>query len=233
VKFLVVKAVTSTELDAALEILNALKTVNPGCAVYAMTSLADSADYTTWLTAATLAKTNFGTLLTGLFIDKFSIGSTAGTRVNQNLAVTFCHSNNLQAFVAGGNILSILEPYAGLADPVIGRSPSIKDYVLLDNFFLVNGVGDPVPEALGARAGRLDYVNAARIDRLASTPAPLNIGFAAQVGAGTSPSVDATRYKEALKLANDHAIEMFAVAPNDHGATTHRYFLNNQSNTLV
>lgn len=227
---------TSGNVANSIEILYELKKIKPGIKIFGYTDLGGSADYTAWqvLADAWIAAIP-ATLLDGLFLDNFGFtGST--TRTSQNQAVTYCHSNGtvaLSAFASAADSVDALGTLPSAADPVLGRSATITDYILMPGFFYSNdNAVSPTLEGKEELKGRLEYLEAA----LVNTGSPLtlwNILTAVTVGGGTMNGISSDAYTALLNSINSYDINFLSVNPYDFGATGNKYFYQYRPNTFT
>lgn len=219
-------------LSKTQEVLRALKLAKPAIKVFGYTDLGGAADLATWETSVdswitgTINSTD--KLLDGIFIDNFGFtdGISTATRDNQNSAVTYVHAQgNISAMVnSKSNTLNVFNKYATMADPLIGTTTTITDYVMLDGlYFSRPATTTPVLESKESMYGRLDYVKGAKA-------AGKTIGYVGLANMGTNTSVPVNDYKNMLDLATEFQMDAVGFAPTDYGTTSYNYFLGKKIN---
>jgi hypothetical protein len=234
VDFLVVEKQAGPANATLVELLNALKTMNPTCKVFGRVLVGSAADLTAAQAAMDLWTTDVpAELLAGFCLSEVDFGGTA-TRANLNALVDKAHLASKGVLMDATNVFNVFEPYPGEAAPKFGRDPENRDYLLLHDFYLANqGPGQPaLAESVEHRAGRADYLAGARVDRLTGI-GPLNVGYLALVGAGNAAFLSEDTFKKALKAANELAFEGIGIEPDDAGATSHRFFLSQVGNQTL
>jgi hypothetical protein len=166
-------------------------------------------------------------LLDGFYVAEFGVA----TRVIQNQVVTSVHSVNRSVFAQSEKLGRIFETVGVEDAPLIGTSTTIKDYVLMEQFFYAWDATHPQITPLEAKAhleARLRYATAI----LGKTP-KANVSFAASVAVGKMLRLTDAEYTEIIRLLNVSKIDSLAVSPFDGGLTSHRYFIKSQANDFI
>jgi len=234
--FVVVIPHLLTDLPKLREVLQAYKVMNPRGKVFGYTDLGGAASVGAWQAQAdqwvtdvvptSTTTASVQPLLAGLFIDNFGSEQAMATRVNQNTAVDYAHGLDWSVMVNPLKVFDAFDLIAGDAPATFGKTPALRDYVLLDNFYFINAAGTTlVAETAAHREGRLDYAKDVAATQALGTPAAYNIGFIAQVGAGDQLAMLEADWLLALGLANSYRMEGFGVAPFDRGTTSNRFFM--------
>jgi hypothetical protein len=177
----------------------------------------------------------FGTALTGIFIDNFGFDSALSTRTNQNAAVEFCHDRGLAVFVRAKNVIDVFDTISSPITPAIGRLPTIKDAVLLTDFYQINSSDHaPASEPQASVIGRLQFSLQARTDRSAWPNTNLNLEFGAIIGAGLLSEIDLRNvWVPAANATQQYKVEYLGVVPSDESASTNKFFIRNIANQFV
>lgn len=212
--------------------------VDAWTAVAAVTNTSASTGTGTGTTTTTVATP---AVIAGIYIDNFGFDNApVVTRAVQNQAINYLHTGSLTgAAPAAGTTVTT---YSAMVSPVVifdafdligsqpaaifGTSVSIRDYLVLDNFYFknTNTLGTLTPETVEYRTGRLTYAKDVISTRILGNAGAYNVGFLALMGAGNNPNVLEADWVTAIGLANTNRFEGFGVAPHDKGLTTNRYF---------
>lgn len=163
-------------------------------------------------------------LLDGIFLDEFGHDFPSGDREQQNMAVSYCHQNNLPAYVNAWQPQDVFGSIPGDANneaPVVGSNSGITDIILVENFVGSTDATDPITQTDWVfDKGRLDYYVAQRDVQ------NKNIKICCMVGAGSGTVTDIGEklYDEVLKAVNDRNVDYLCVNHGDIGATWLAYF---------
>lgn len=222
--------------DALVEILNAVKTMNEGCKVFGridLTGVASSAAATA-LVDAWVADVPVG-VLAGFCLVPFEFQAGFVDRAIQNAVVDYIHAMEKAVVVDSASLMNIFEPYGMAPAPAFGRTPTIRDFVLLRDVMFVNqGVGMPaLTESVEKRHGRLEYLMRAHADKLTGLSDGLNFGILALAGAGDAAFLTEENFKKFLRLANAELFDGVGIEPDDGGAASHRFFLSQVANATL
>lgn len=215
-----------------VEVLNAAKTINRTIKVFGRVTLgADDvaciAEMNTWMVLA-------GSLLSGFLVEKFGLKVDLATRTGQNAVVAAAHALEKSVIAETESPFNVFEPYPAEPTPTFGRSANVRDYLLVEDFFLAYGGApgaDPVTEKPEHLAARSEYLKAARFDRL-NNDEPLNWGMLVVTNAGGLGALNETVFKNALKAAEALGVDGYGIAPDDYGAVSHRFFLGQVANRI-
>jgi hypothetical protein len=227
----------TTHLADLKKVLLAVKTVKPTFRVFGFTNLGSSADLATWQTSAAAWLTDLPGQVDGIFIENFGTDFAPSTRTNQNTAVTWCHTNGLSAMVNATIPVDALGQLTSQAETVLGRSSTIRDFILLDAFYYKNDdSATPTTELKESMTGRLEYVRGAK-RKLPVPPATAttehNLGLCVNIGGGNTSGITEATYDAAASLASQYGSEFTSVSPYDRGATSFKYFYRYRPNTFA
>lgn len=223
--YLIVKPHTSGELTKLIEIVEAAKRQDTNFKVYGYTSLGDQSLYSDWTADVDQWVTDLGVLLDGIYIDNFGFDQALATRANQNAAVAYVHGLTVPrpVIVSATNSLEILENYPSMAASTIGASSTIKDGILLKEFYFTAALTDPpTEENKKSVQGRIKYLKAARASK--------NLMGFVSASSGTATTVPQADYSNILNLVNKNFIEGLAVSTPDYSATATTFFFRNKAN---
>lgn len=227
-QFVVVKPHTGGDLTTLINILTIHKTTNSSGKVFgyvdASVSLAAaSAGVTQW-------QTDLGALLGGIYIDNFN----ARTRTEQNTLITTCHTANLPVMGESDPVYPLFEQLGSDPATLVGTSTTIRDYVLLDGFFIAaQNLATPPYETVEHETGRLSYLTACKINSTTTPVSSWNFGIVASVSAGTAIAIAEADYDLALELANQYQLDALGVHNFDKGAISNTYFMQYTSDLFV
>ena len=233
---LVIKPHT-THLTSLKKVLTAIKVIKPGFKVYGYTNFGGSADMAAWQALVDSWVSDLAGLLDGVFLDNFGSEFGLATRTNQNTAVTYCHTNSLAAMVSAVNPIDVLGQVTSQAEPLIGRSSTIRDTVLVDGYYFTNeDAATPTVEIKESIAGRLEFAKQAR--RKPPVPPATsftehNVNLAVNLGGGNASGLLESAYDAATTLAAGYGVNLFSVTPFDRGATSFKYFNRFRPNTFA
>lgn len=240
--FIVIKPHTGADLVNLLEVIRAVRTINPQAKFFGYTSLGDAVDLATWEAQVDQWATDVPSqgMLAGIYIDNFGFtdGTGLATRANQNTAVTYVYnvfstSPKLQVAVAATDPTHAIGSVDGQVEPVIATGTGV-DYIVLDGFYLEPGA---TPEAIERMYGRIAY---AAGEVIAATPAlaanaialptpKLGVLLAARAGTATT-SIPAADYAKILNLAEIYKVAGLGIMPDDAGQTSHQYYYKETAN---
>jgi hypothetical protein len=223
------------ESKAMRSVIAGWRISNPASKFFAYTSLGASLDLAAWVAEVEANMAEFGTALTGIFIDNFGFDSALSTRTNQNAAVEFCHDRGLAVFVRAKNVIDVFDTISSPITPAIGRLPTIKDAVLLTDFYQINSSDHaPASEPQASVIGRLQFSLQARTDRSAWPNTNLNLEFGAIIGAGLLSEIDLRNvWVPAANATQQYKVEYLGVVPSDESASTNKFFIRNIANQFV
>lgn len=237
-QFDVIVAKRQTTLNESLvmrSVVAGWRLSNPSSKFFAYTSLGATLDLAAWQAEVEENVTEFGSALSGIFIDNFGFDSALSTRANQNAAVNFCHQKNLAVFVRAKNIIDVFDTITDPVKPVIGRNPDLKDIVMLSDFYQINSSDHaPAAEPQASVIGRLQLSLQARTDRSVAPNANLNLEFAGLIGAGLLGEIDLRNvWVPAANASQQFKVEYLGVAPADESALSNKFFIRNVANQFV
>lgn len=223
----------------------------PNAKFYGYTSKLKTDIFAIWATQENLWNTLYGGLINGIYIADFDAidedidtqGLSQGTftRTDQNLAVTGCHNDGYEVFAESMfPNLTLGGAAIGEADPLIGRSLTLQDGIIIKNYTSdVKLTGDGFLNEQRSRDAR---EGAARFIKTMSDRGEINLYTALS---HHSPHIDIDTSSEATYVPLDKwltisreteefGIDGFGVNPTQEYPTVdNRWFSTNKSNSDV
>lgn len=139
-RVIIASPATDDEIDRVYNILSALKRHSPAIKVYGYTEKRSDEALSIWATKEQAWKTQFDTLIDGIYIANFdatdagpaTVSQGAWTRADQNLAITGCHNDGYSVWAESLYPELSLGP-AGVGDvaSTLGADESFEDCIVL------------------------------------------------------------------------------------------------------